>query len=108
MNDRIVDADWSLWDVEGLGLLLLTQARADVLVQPVELDLGGEEPVAVSKSPSGGRTVLRGEGGHPELFETVLVNHLSIFEIDRADASRITVAGVSPFAAATLRMGGQP
>jgi len=70
--------------------------------------LDGGSPVAVSRSPSGRRTALEGEGGHTELFETALVNHLAVFEIDRANASRIEAEDLVPVIAAPMRMGGRP
>lgn len=101
-------ANWSLWAVDALGTLLLTEDRGHVLVQSVDIEHGGDGPVAVSRSPSGRRTVLEGEGGHTELFETALVNHLSVFEIDRANASRIEAEDLAPVIAAPTRMGSRP
>ncbi|MCS4088732.1 hypothetical protein [Rhizobium sp. BK176] len=95
-NETTASENWSLWDVDGHGTLLLTDDHGQVLVQTVELDLSGTEPVAVSKSPSARRTVLAGEGGHTELFETVLVNHLAIFEIDRENAARLMPGDSAP------------
>ncbi|MCV9964429.1 hypothetical protein OIU34_21300 [Pararhizobium sp. BT-229] len=106
MNENGVN--WSLWAVDALGTLLLTEDRGHALVQSVDIELGGDSPVAVSRSPSGRRTVLEGEGGHTELFETALVNHLAVFEIDRANASRIEAEDLAPVIAAPMRLGGRP
>ena len=107
-NENAAGENWSIWDVEGLGTLLLTEDRGNVLVQTVDIEFDGATSVAVSKSPSARITVIEGEGGHPELFETALVNHLEIFEIDRENASRVTFDDLPPMVAAPLRMGGRP
>ncbi|MNL83626.1 hypothetical protein D3C87_2113270 [compost metagenome] len=79
-----------------------------MLVQSVDIELGGDSPVAVSRSPSGRRTALEGEGGHTELFETALANHLAIFEIERANASRIEAEDLAPVISAPTRMVSRP
>lgn len=107
-NETTASENWSLWDVDGHGTLLLTEDRGHVLVQTVELDLTGADAVAVSKSPSGRRTVLAGEGGHTELFETVLVDHLAIFEIDRASAARFMPGDTTPAVKLAAGMRGCP
>lgn len=107
-NESTAGEIWSLWDVEGLGTLLLTEDCGNVLVQTVNIELDGATLVAVSRSPSGRRAVIEGEGRHPELFETALANHLEIFEIDRANASRMGFDDLAPVVAAPLRMGARP
>ncbi|MBY3155326.1 hypothetical protein HFO56_23670 [Rhizobium laguerreae] len=107
-NETTATDKWSLWDVEGHGTLLLTEDRGCVLVQTVELDLTGADPVATSKSPSAGRTVLAGEGGHTERFETVLVNHLEIFGIGRENANRVMPGDNAPAMALAVGMRNYP
>jgi hypothetical protein len=107
-NETTASENWSLWDVDGHGSLLLTEDRGQVLVQTVELDLTGTDLVAVSKSPSARRTVLAGEGGHTDLFETVLVNHLAIFEIDRDSAARFMPGDNAPTVKLAVGMRGCP
>jgi hypothetical protein len=108
INETTASANWSLWDVDGHGTLLLTEDRGQVLVQTVDIDLNGAEPVAISRSPSARRTVLSGDGGHTELFETVLVNHLAIFGIERDNAIRFTPTDNAPTLAVTAGMRGCP
>lgn len=108
MIENAADKKWSLWDVDGLGTLLLTEDRGNVLVQTVTVEFDGGTAVAVSKSPSARRTVIEGEGGHPELFEIALVNHLEIFEIDRQNASRIALDDLAPVVAPPIHMGVRP
>jgi hypothetical protein len=86
-NEITVSGNWSLWTVDRLGMLLLTEDGDNVLVQEVELE-NEVDLVAISRSPTQGRTRLLGEGGHPDTFETVLTNHLAVFEIDRESAER--------------------
>jgi hypothetical protein len=106
MNDN--GENWSLWAVSSLGMLLLSEDRGHVLVQAVEIEAEGENLVAISKSPSGRKTILVGEGGHTELFETALNNHLAIFEIDRSNATRVEVDDLMPVIATPMARGNHP
>jgi hypothetical protein len=91
---------WSLWNVSGRGLFLVHEDRRDILIQEVRVDadMEAELPtlVATSKSPNGRRTVLRGEGGHPEIFETALTSHLDLLEIGRDRADRVDIEDLIP------------
>lgn len=104
INERMIDGDWSLWDVSPLGMLLLTQDGEHVLIQTVDQELGGPDPIMVSRSPSGRRTVLVGEGGHPEIFETSLGSYLEILGIDRTAATQITRDDIIPAIASAMSM----
>jgi hypothetical protein len=107
-NENVTGDNWSLWDVEALGTLLLTEDGGNVLVQIVDVEFSSGTPIAVSRSPSAKRTAIKGEGAHPKLFETALANHLEIFEVERAAASRIAFEDLTPVAAAPISMGYRP
>ncbi len=100
------DVDWSLWTVPGIGELLITEDERGVLIQVVDVTYQDGSVVAFSRSLSGRRTIIEGKGGHGDRFETALVSHLEIFEIERDKAERIDIEDLIPVGstAVTARM----
>ena len=96
------NVDWSLWSVPGIGELLITEDDRGVLIQTVDVTYQDGSVVAVSRSPSGRRTVIEGQGGHGDLFETALLSHLETFDIERDKAERIDIEDLIPVGASRI------
>lgn len=89
--ERNVKTEWSLWDVDGIGTLLVTSDRIGhedaVLISRAQHRLDGETLTAVTlgRNPTGFE--LAGDGSFPDVHGTALRNHLEVFGVDPDDLS---------------------
>lgn len=90
-TDFVADGNWSLWDAGDIGHLLLTEEDRGILVQSVDISIEDGIVTTVSRGPSARRTLLEGQGGHPEPFETALTNHLELFGLERDGAQMVEI-----------------
>jgi hypothetical protein len=81
--------EWSLWEVEGLGTLLVATDKIRheeaVLIARAQYRLDGDvlSAVTIGREPRGFELV--GEGAFPGSHATALRNHLEVFGLDPDD-----------------------